>query len=443
MKWILVIWLACLAPFASAVERSDNGKGQVLLFPFFTTENGWDTYVNVIFPPQTGAKFLKVRVLDGVDGAVVNTFNVYTKRAESWRAALAQIEPNKPVLRVAEGSCTIASDGSFGGQGTDFPLHTGTGLIEVYRVGVNFRRTEVDLIDASCAELAGRWAAGGAWDENPMADMYVDELQPEVIGHFELINVAKGLSSEQPAIGLRDFMPVIPHTSPGSHSPSLEDAEPIARLDTGEVVEPASRKGIDAVALLLATSEGTITNDVVLGANVAASTDWIVSFPLRGYKEYGSYQADIDGVTRTCNANEPTDSATLYIVNPMHSPWHSWGGGQESQGYLNELDPTPPMSYSPFLCYAVNVLTFGDNTPVLLAASSILQEHVGGIPDGELQFPSDSFSLTYTFNDGYSHPTENAGRPVVAYRVTSFVNGTLDGGNVLSNYLFMRPHIVE
>jgi hypothetical protein len=442
LKAILLTSLVCFTPFALAVERSDNGKGQVLLFPFFTTENGWDSYINTILS-VSDRKYLKVRVLNGVDGAVVNSFNVYIKQAENWRAALAQIEPNNPILRVSEGYCTISSDGSFGGPGTDFPLNTSTGLIEVYQVGVRDDRLTNVLMNASCEELAQRWEEGGAWDENPMADLNVTELHADIIGQFEIINVARGLSSEQPAIGLRDFMPSIPHTAPGSNSPNLADAEPIARLDTGEIVQPESGEGIDAVALLLSTRKGTITNDVVLSTEVAASTDWIVSFPLRGYKDYGSHQVEIDGVMRTCNENEPTGDAAVYIDTQLHNHWTSWGGGRYWSGTLLEIDPVPPQRYTPFLCYAVNVLTFGDTAPILLSPGSILQENVGLVPDGDLQFPSDSFTVTYTFSDGSSLPEKNDGRPVVAYRVTSFVNGTLEGGNVLSNYLFMRPHVVE
>lgn len=436
------VLLLCATPLALAVARDDAGKGQVLLFPFFTTENDWDTYINIVLLSEANDEVLKVRVLDGVDGNVVNTFNVYAKVGENWRAALAQVEAGKPILRVAEGSCTIAADGAFGGRGTDFPLNTATGLIEIYRVSVRRAAGSNVLSDSSCEELAARWAAGGAWAVAPGDGLVVDATQPEIIGHFDLVNVLLGLSSEQPAIGLRDFSAFIPHTAPDAISPNLADAEPVARLSSGQVVVPDSGEGIDAIALLLSTKEeGTITNDVVLSTEVAARTDWIVSFPLRGYKEYGDYEVEIDGEMRTCNEKELHDGPPPYFEKPLRSPWSSWGGGPGIRVW-DDLDPTPMAKYSPFLCYSANVLTFGDSSPVLLPSDSLLQEtlDIGG---SSLEFPSESFAVSYRFADGLSAPTANDGRPVVAYRVTTFVNGTLNGGSVLANYMFMRPHIVQ
>ena len=424
-----------------AVERDNGGKGQVLLFPFFTTENGWDTYLNVVLLSVRTDEVLKVRIIDGDDGAVVDTFNVYTKVGENWRAALAQVEPGQPILRVADGSCTIASDGTFGGPGTDFPISTLTGLVEIYRVNVMDARGSRVLEDSTCQELAQRWDLGGSWAEDPMSDLSLDDSQPEIIGHFDLVNVSRGLSSEQPAIGLRDFSQEIAHTDPSSSSPSLLDSNPIARLGSGTLVEPSSGEGIDAVALLLSTQEGSIVNDVVVGSGVAASTDWIVSFPLRGYKSYGENEVEVDGRTLTCNENEIDELAMPFIETRLYFPWASWGGLQLTRG-TSVLDPPPVVRYSAFLCYTVNVLSFGTGAPIFLNDDSPLQQFVGLNPGG-VEVIEGSFGASYRFSDGFADLESSIGRPVVAYRVTSFVNGTLDGGNVLANYLFMRPHVVN
>jgi len=439
--------LACTliisASFAFAVQRNDSGKGQVLLFPFFTTENGWDTYINLVLLSVNVNEAFKIRVLDGVDGQVVNTFNVYAKVGENWRAALTQLDQGQSVLRVSEGLCTIAEDGQFGGDGTDFPIDTNTGLLEIYRMGIRDGPGSGVLKDSTCETLAARWEVGGVWSQEPLAGLSIDESQPELVGHFDLINVALGLSAEQSAIGLRDFMSAVPHTAPDDVDPSLLDADPVARMSSGEEVFPESGEGIDAVALLLSTVEGTMTGDVTLREKVAASTDWIVSFPLRGYRHYGSYELEIDGVMRTCNENELTEHPTLAIAKPLYNPWSTWGEGPSYRA-RTFLDPTPPARYSPFLCYTVNLLTFGgDNDPIFSPAESVLQERVG-IEQGSLIFRGESFSVSYEFTDGrVLDPAANQGRPVVAYRASIFVNGTLDGGSVLANYMFLRPLVIQ
>lgn len=390
LRLFIVVFLFCSAIPALSVVRVDSGKGQVLLYPFFTTENGWDTYINVVLLSETNDEVLKVRILDGVTGAVSNTFNIYSKVGENWRVALAQTELGEPFMRIGEGSCTVSEDGSFGGSGTDFPLDTSTGLVEIYRVTVRDAQANGVLSDFSCEELAQRWEMGGAWDADPMNGLVQVDSQPEIVGHFDLINVPLGLASEQPAIGLRDFTEVIPHTAPESSTPTLEDADPTARLESGEVVVPASGEGIDAIALLLSTGEeATITNDVVLVSSVAASTDWIVSFPLRGYKDYGAYEVEIDGEMRTCNENEVLGGASMpSIERSLTRIWASWGGFPAFRG-TNVIDPAPPVNYSPILCYPVNVLTFGENAPVFLTSESPLHETIS-VDGPDLEIPSDS-----------------------------------------------------
>ena len=440
MRTLLFLSLVVITQLASAVGRDNDGHGQVLLVPFFTTTNGWDTYIDVTRKPSTVQTVLKIRVLDGETGLLVNSFNAYVGAAENWRAAFTQVEPNLSILRITEGSCTVSGDGRFGGAGTDFEIATDTGMVEVYVVGVSDRAPE-EVLESSCQEFAERWQPGGAWTRDPVADLYVSAVTADVTGYFSLVNVSLGLSSALPAIGLLDFMKAIPHTAPGDEHPNLFDADPIAHLNDGTIVTPDSGEGIDAVALLLSTHEGIMSNDVVLSAGVAARTDWIISFPLRGYREYGSFAVDLGDEVKFCNEKDLGSGGRGSIMARLETPWSYLGSGLVFGRFL-DIDPLPTVSFSAFLCDAVNVLSFGDNAPILLEADSALQENVA-TGSGYLDFDKESVNLGYYFRDGISESHKNDGRPVVGYGVTLFENGRLENGNVLANYLFVRPHLVE
>lgn len=421
-------------PLATAVERDYFGEGQVLLFPFFTVENDWDTYVNVSLTPRD-ENILKLRVLDGADGNVVDTFNVYTRQNENFRAAIYKDDNGQPFLRVIEGACVISETGELGGVGNDLPLATGTGLLEVYSVSYELVGAASSL---DCDSLAARWLPGGAWALDPL-----ENLRPrsrDIVGHFNLVNVEQGLSAEHSATGLKNFLEFIPHTAPeNGGSPSLTDADPIAKLANGDEVEPETGEGIDAIALLLSTQNtATIVNDVVTSEAIGASTDWIVSFPLRGYKDYGSYPAEVDGVMRTCSQHTVPANGPSVDVSVSNYPWLSWGGG-DATGGSNDIDPSPVASWAAFLCYSINVLSFNEDPSIFLPPSSKLLTAI----DPRVLPESPSSTVAFAFTDGRSDPDKNDGRPVLAFRATTFVNGTLDGGSVLANYMILKPHVVR
>lgn len=433
LRTLLFVWLCTYLPSALAVERDFFGAGQVLLFPFFTTENGWDTYLNVS-ARYDRPNILKVRVLDSEDGVAVDIFNVYIENYGNFRAAITQDSDDRTILKIAEGFCVIADSGTFGGVGTDFPLSTATGMVEVYEIG--YLRGETS--DLECPELANQWEAGGAWALDPLED--VAQINYNISGHFNLVSVEQGLSAEHVATGLKNFASTIAHTAPfDTSSPSLAEADPTARLPSGIQVDLGPGQGVDAIALLLSTNQGYITNDVVTAAEIGARTDWVVSFPLRGYKSYGAYNLNIDGVTRSCNHYRRAFGEALTIVAGSNGPWTGWGGGGFAGGSPNEISPDPPVPYSPFLCYSVNVLAFGDQPSVFMPSESTLLTAV----DADLTPATPSSTVRYAFFDGFSNPGEITGRPVLAFRATAFANGTLNGGTVLANYMILKPHRVN
>ena len=88
----IFLWLTSLSSLA--VELDQSGMGQVLIFPFFTTDNGWDTYINLTLDE---GEILKVRVKSNEDGSEVNSFSIYSSQAENRGAAITQTASGQPV----------------------------------------------------------------------------------------------------------------------------------------------------------------------------------------------------------------------------------------------------------------------------------------------------------------------------------------------------------
>ncbi len=407
---ITVVLLLLVASTSQAASLGRDGRGQVLLFPFVVAEGGWDTFINLNLNPAE-SNIVKLRFLDGKDGKVYRSFNIYVREGDNWRAAVFMSE-NGPVLRIGQGDCTISDSGEFGGPGTEFSLDHSVSMVEAYALGQSWHRRSQGNV--TCAQVAQRWQAGELWAVNSGSG-----LKPltadwrNISGYFDLVKVEQGLSTSLPATAIRDFSNEIAHTAPDSSTLTLESAD----------------EGIGAIASLLLLPDRRIANDVITVAGIAASTDWIVSFPLQGYLESGRETVDIDGVERPCTAANFLD--TGYTLDVYYfNPWGVWGDGAWVTTGESGIDPAIPDVFAAFLCFSVNTLTFGDGTPIFLPETAENGYRVRFLYDYPM---SDASHVVQYYFSYYTSP-------VIAFRVSTFVNGTLNDGATLANYATSRAH---
>ena len=241
----------------------------------------------------------------------------------------------------------------------------------------------------------------------------------------------QGLSGVYQATALRNFNggELLVHTDPGSLNPNLADAQP-GVIDG--VVQP---DGITAVARLLTTR--ALSNDVVALDEVAASTDWIISYPTSGYHAARPFTVEISGEPRNCSSfgdygpePMPGEPVVYLEFDQMNNVFFASSGDGTSRGSFRNsgLSVTPIPQAGVALCNAVNVLTFDGRPSMLLPEGSPYLENLDGLV-------GDSSHLWWA-----PVGEEMLGEPVLALRLTRFVNGTLEGGSILSNYLFMDAH---
>ncbi len=437
---------------AHGASLDPNGRGQVLLFPFVTAENGWDTFIGLDLN-RNGGHIVRLRFMDPNNGAELHTFNVYSAPGENWRAAITAVAGGW-ALRIAEGSCTIADTGQFGGPGTDFPLDSGVGMLEAYSVSEIFKdfSAVLSINDPpeinSCSELAARLQSSSI-DER-LQGGFLDTQ--EMSGYFDLVNVGQGLAASQPAVAIREFSESLEHTPPSSTTPNLTSADPVAILNDGTEFIPASGAGIDAIAKLLSpvphlSSDGELVNNVVTVKGIAARTDWILTFPLRGYAPARDANALVNGDERYCEPGEAfKEQEDPYVQISTDWFWRISGGGVEGQesirGFL-----TPFALAEPMACNAINAIAFGDAPGIFLEDGSEYQYRVRKV--AEVTLEDGSYTLGYDITNEWEKAGETFS-PVLGFRVTTFINGRVEVPSdnsepafALANYMTIRPHDVQ
>jgi hypothetical protein len=101
--------LAC-AGTASAVNLNPHGLGQVLIYPYYTVNDGQATLISVGNTTSVG-KVLRLRFLEGYNGREVLEFNLYLSPYDIWTANVfalrdAGIDSDYAGIFTDDSSCT-------------------------------------------------------------------------------------------------------------------------------------------------------------------------------------------------------------------------------------------------------------------------------------------------------------------------------------------------
>ena len=81
---------AGIAGTAQAVNMNPDGLGQVLVYPYYTANDGNQTILSVVNTTDQ-AKAVKVRFLEGFNSREVLDFNLYLSHHDVWVAAIADL----------------------------------------------------------------------------------------------------------------------------------------------------------------------------------------------------------------------------------------------------------------------------------------------------------------------------------------------------------------
>ncbi|MCK2127787.1 hypothetical protein MX652_13945 [Thauera aromatica] len=415
---------------AHAVHVNPDGLGQVLLYPYYSVQDGYDTYVHVV-NTTTAAKAVKVRFLEGKNSQEVLDFNLYLSPKDEWTAVVTRTSTGAQ-LATSDTSCTapaIPAGGvafrnfEYSGDAVSTLERTREGYLEIIEMGdlsgaVAAAATHTSAgVPADCAAV--RAHASTASGTLPASG--------GLYGFNTLINVEAGLSTTVDAVALDDFWlnNQGSYTTTGSLSPSLEDGTPVADIiDGDQVITAFFAQRVDAVSAVL--SRTNVMNDYVVGLDFNALTDWVVTFPTKRFYVNG------DAAPRRPFSEEWDGSQSCDNISITYYD-------REEQREVGEDDFSPqPDAAEAALCNEVNTVSIvanGEEGGLLGANYTAAQiELAPGFNAGWMDIGFNSVAATIGLVS--ANGVRVAGLPVIGFSAMSFTNSTLvvDGVNVLSNY---------
>jgi len=366
---------------AEAVYLSPNNMGQVLVYPYYTTQTlggtSFNTFISVV-NTTSRAKAVKVRVLEGKTSAEVLDFNLFLSPNDVWVAAITPIDAASASagaqIVTTDASCTnpalgagvavpfrnfqyAAGDAALPGTGLD---RTREGYIEILEMGA----------------LSGTWATAvthnSAGIPNNCALVQTAAATPPSIGTpgggltgtGTLINVNSGLDAGYRADALDAWSNVSQYSPPTAVFPNLASATPPTStvLRTGNQAangnsSQATIYRTDWAALLSGVLGGaravaavymhsSVINEYILDANTLSNTDWVITQPLKNLFVNATTAA-------TPYSNVLTSNGACEIIGFQY--FNREERGATAGG--TDFSPTPPSAPANTLCWESNVLS--------------------------------------------------------------------------------------
>lgn len=486
--------VAGVTSVSNAVNLNPDGLGQVLIYPFYTVNDGNQTLISVV-NTTAEAKAVKVRVLEGMNSREVLDFNLYLSEFDVWTANISEDgTTDGGNLRTNDTSCTVPNivddfpDGvpfrDFGYVGvnndgeTESIRRTREGYIEMIEMGVVTNATEGSAAAAThvgplggeapsdCVQLEDAWFSGGAagyWAANPLIDM--DPPSGGLFGGGYILDVQGGTSAGYNATALDRHSSIINHTRPDSTQPTIASADTAGNVfavnsivfdnevdrdtdgdgfpDNGIILTTWTANpgaGEDAVSAVLMRNQ--LFNEFVVSDSINADTEFVITFPTKRFYVDFAVTAR-PPFTEVFDEGGACEDVGLVIYNREESPITI---------RTDDFSPPRPAAPGPQLCWEANVIAWdqglaaqdisdasADRTEILGSANWSNVALPSGFSEGwaTLSFPNNATDpLINTNAQGHAY----SGLPALGFAVVEFANGTLSGGSVLSNYDSLFDH---
>jgi hypothetical protein len=471
---LATVGILAVANAAHAVNVSADGRGEVLLYPYYTTRvdpsgNAYSTLLSVVNGTASG-KAVRVKFLEGRNSREVVGFNLFLSPFDVWTAAiLPDATTGGAKIGTFDASCTLPSfsttpvppfysfvnyeytgaDADGAGTGLD---RTKEGHFEIIEMAT--------YASSSTTGKAITHVNGIAPCGTSLTDMQAasDALPPNggLFGAGTLLNANSGTDYTFDAVALANFYQV--GSNYQASGTSLLDltwaTPPISSIHApnGALYESTWSAGsADAVSAVL--MHDSLMNEFVIDTGTKSVTDWVVTMPTKRYYISNGpgnagklFQRNFNGSAGSC------DDVTRNMWDREERRFYFCGDGGNCF----------PLYQDPFtsVCQAANVITFNGNGVTSNVLGSINSSSVSaasvptpfyngwfslGFATGIVGAATNVHKLINTgatsiSGRGQATTTGNAttyiGLPVIGFAVTSFTNGTLVVGSqaVLSNY---------
>ncbi|MBS0582302.1 MAG: hypothetical protein JSS42_04290 [Proteobacteria bacterium] len=456
--WVGVALGLC-APAAMAMYLNPNGLGQALVYPYYTVNGGYNTFITLTNATDIG-KAVKVRLLEGYDGRDVLDFNLYLSPHDYWAGVLVPTTGGGAALFSTDNSCAVPmlpttaatalplTTKSFDGsavQGRDGgPVdvaRTREGHVEIIEMGTVTGATlkaithGVDGIPSDCPSLVGAWGSAGAWAADSTQD--IGPPTGGLSGNGMILDVAKGTAFSYAADAIALFYKKGDrgeHSAPDALTPNLASGTSLSAnifADDGPLSLTYARP-IDAVSALFMADR--IQSEYWTGGGTGAASDWVVTYPTKRFYV------------------DPYWAATS-ALRPFDAKFSDANGGTAPSTFnpsVYDREEQSPVAFCPFggcpkVAYSLDfdtqiVAVNQTGTPTAVLASALGTKNAIAPPNfangwGLLDLGT-SPNHVLVASDG----SVLSGQPVIGLWVTQLINGNVDGKGTLANFTVLYRH---
>ena len=398
---------------AQPVSLSAEGIGQVLIYPYYTVRNGWTTLLSIVNNDSVNGKAVKVRFLEGKNGASVASFNLFLAPDDIWTGAVVPGSADTKGARLIsnDDSCTTPnfrsplglefSNQAYVADGDSVALQTIDRTREGYFEVIEMASIPFDN-KAPSALIRQIYSLPTAYYQQPQCkavtdadlSLYAAQISPPsggLSGAATLVNVTGGASAEYTSTALNGFWLTSPNAA---LTPTLTaSASPLPNLSSGgnttaqyfydgKTYLSKFNRSIDAVSATLMSTE--LLGEHAYTADAIIGTTWIFVAPTKGF--YTQVVATPPFV-RPWNMSSGSACTDLNVISADRN---SYVGSFDGCGFV--CPPAPP---PPAICYAANAVSFGgvtvDGSDLTFGSRNVMSNGYGyllGIQNGGGPVPS-------------------------------------------------------
>lgn len=468
---------------AQAVNLAADGLGDVLLFPYYTVRNDWNTLIHITNTSSVATVAVKVRFQEAWNTRDVLDFILVLSPNDVWTGYVAETAAGPRLKKSSdEDSCTspIMSGGGFTFlekiEDADVD-RAREGHVTIIEMGHALAGTAIDAAAKAknCAAIDTAFRRANIDATSNQFGEPINSLK----GQFSLVQVNSGLAMGGDPVTLANFFsPTVNYATnagidgavgaalggfaanfgvtnliaaqqyPDFLLPTLNDANPPASLVQDDIQLGAQRtrvdtwnpaRSVDAVSAVLMRSN--VINEWSINPDLGVESYWVVSFPTKFHYVDTNAQpttAEIAqiGAGRPAYVGGPSPFSATFGASRSCDPvvfnlWDRSEGGVITDG--TSVSPAPPQQPSS-ICNEVNVLTFSSEANVL--ASKVAQSvDIGRLTSGQ------PFGwLNVALPNGAGNRLTGSANTYVGLPVTGFTLWSRDFGVAANNYGHLVDH---
>jgi hypothetical protein len=355
---------------AQAVSVNPTGLGQVLLYPYYTVkgvDNPYNTLISIV-NTTASTKAVKIRFREGKASKEVLDFNIFLSPYDMWTASLepAGGAAGGVKLFTNDTSCTIPKIPATGvdfrnsryigdGAADNSLARLREGYFEVIEMATY---TDGSVIAKNSKHTSSRVPKDCSLVTDDAA--YDEQRLPQggLTGTASLVSPGSGLNAATDPTVLVNFKFGANYQDTGQIAPDMSDADTFSTTADGfgNAILANWTLGEDAVSAAL--MKNAIINEFVLDPGTASATDWVITFPTKGF-----YVSDAGRKNPFQSKLGKTGSCDDIVLNTYDRE------EQTTQPGGPDFSPSPTTP-NVQICWEANVLTF--NNKNLFSSSNTL-----------------------------------------------------------------------